>query len=65
MSGDNRRLVVRSWLAVAGRDVCSARACLDAYDPIPETAAYRCQQAAEKVIEALLVLAEGPLSQNP
>jgi HEPN domain-containing protein len=57
---DDHRLVARTWVLIADRDVRSAQACLDASVPIPETAAYHCQQAVEKLIKALLVLARVP-----
>jgi HEPN domain-containing protein len=56
--------VARGWLAVADRDVRSAYACLDAHAPIPETAAYHCQQAAEKLMKGLLVLAQVPFRKT-
>jgi HEPN domain-containing protein len=71
MSGDDDArlnndyiLVVRSWLLVASRDIRSAHACLDAPVPIPETAAYHCQQAVEKLAKGLLVLARVPFRKT-
>ena len=64
MSGDDDELarnhiqVARRWVAVAGRDFQSAHACLNA--GIPETAAYRCQQAVEKSMKGLPVLSRVP-----
>lgn len=55
--GDHR-LIARRWVLVADRDIRSAEACLGGADPIPEAAAYHCQQAAEKLIKGLLVLAQ-------
>lgn len=43
---------------MADRDIRSAEACLGGANPIPEAAAYHCQQAAEKLIKGLLVLAQ-------
>ena len=70
MSGDDRAsagdyiLAARRWLLVANRDVRSAHACLGVPDPIPEAAAYHCQQAAEKLIKGLLVLARVPFRKT-
>jgi HEPN domain-containing protein len=61
---NDHRLVARNWLLIADRDVRSAQACLDAASPIPEAAAYHCQQAAEKLIKALLVLARVPFRKT-
>lgn len=57
-------LVVLRWLLIAKRDIRSARACLDASAPIPESAAYHCQQPAEKLIKSLLVLARVPFRKT-
>lgn len=49
---------VRAWLRVADDDLraaLAARACLSAPDPITTAAAYHCQQAAEKLVKAVLV----------
>ena len=70
MSGDDdglssdHRLVARRWLLIAQRDVRSAVACLDAGEPILETAAYLCQQAAEKLMKGLLVLGRTPFRKT-
>jgi HEPN domain-containing protein len=56
--------VVRSWLLVADREIRSAHACLNAPIPILETAAYHCQQAAEKLTKGLLVLARVPFRKT-
>jgi HEPN domain-containing protein len=45
---------VRAWLAIARRDLDSAKRLLDGYPPYRDTAAYHCQQAAEKAIKAFL-----------
>lgn len=62
--GSDRALVARRWHAVADRDIRSAYACLDAREPIPETAAYHCQQAAEQLTKGLLVLAQVPFRRT-
>ena len=51
-------------MLVADRDIRSAEACLAGADPIPEAAAYHCQQAAEKLIKGLLVLARTPFRKT-
>ncbi len=56
----DHRLVAQRWVLIAERNVRSAKACLDAPVPIPETAAYHCQQAVENLIKGLLVLARIP-----
>jgi HEPN domain-containing protein len=56
-----RDLVVRRWLEVADRDIRAAEACLDR---VPEAAAFHCQQAAEKLIKGLLVLAQVPFRKT-
>jgi HEPN domain-containing protein len=60
----DRVAVVRQSMEVAHRDVRAARACLDAQDPVPEVAAYLCQQATEKLIKGLLVLAAIPFRKT-
>ena len=49
---------------MAGRDVRAAHACLNAREAIPEVAAYLCQQATEKLLKGLLVLAGVPFSKT-
>lgn len=50
------RDVVGEWLETVERDLRSARKCLDGDDPVPETAAFLCQQAAEKLVKAVMIL---------
>jgi HEPN domain-containing protein len=70
MNGDDRelahdrRLVALRWLAVGVEDLRVARLCLDATEPSLVAAAYHCQQAAEKLIKGLLVLAEVPFTKT-
>lgn len=45
------------WLAVVERDLKAARNCLFGPEPTQEAAAYHCQQAAEKLVKAVLVSA--------
>lgn len=42
----------------------SARLCLDAIEPSLAASAYHCQQAAEKLIKGLLVLADVPFTKT-
>lgn len=46
---------VIQWLAVVERDLRAARNCLFGPEPTSEAAAYHCQQAAEKLVKAVLV----------
>ncbi len=47
----------RRWLAKADEDVAVAELALARYPPLTEPAAFHCQQAAEKILKALLVAA--------
>jgi HEPN domain-containing protein len=47
----------KAWLAKAEEDLAAVRACLDAEPALLGVAAYHCQQAGEKLIKGLLVLA--------
>ncbi len=49
--------VVRAWLAAADDDLRATRGCLHGPEPTPTSAAYHCQQAAEKLLKAVLVSA--------
>src|SRR5205807_2517939 len=59
MNADNaiRRREAARWLVIVDEDVRVAIACLRMDDPAPGSAAYHCQQAAEKVVKGLLVVA--------
>lgn len=63
MSGDDpdldaeRRQEAGRWLGVATADMRVMRMCLDASEPEAGIAAYLCQQAAEKLVKGLLVVA--------
>ncbi|HYN38562.1 MAG TPA: HEPN domain-containing protein [Rhodospirillales bacterium] len=50
----------RRWLQVADDDLRTVDACLGADPPVTATAAYHCQQAAEKLLKALLVACARP-----
>ena len=47
--------MVQAWLVKAQRDLASAQRLSEGGDPLLDTAAYHCQQAAEKAIKAFLV----------
>src|SRR5438128_5317254 len=47
--------LVRRWLDPARADLMAARNCLDGPHYLPEIAAYHCQQAAEKLVKAVLI----------
>jgi len=49
--------VVRAWLASAAHDLRAIRGCLHGPEPTPTAAAFHCQQAAEKLVKAVLVSA--------
>ena len=61
MSGHDReaRGEASRWFALAADDIRAAKLCLDARVPVLGVAAFHCQQAAEKLIKGLLVLAGG------
>ena len=54
MSGAREELV-RSWLIKAYRDLLSAHELASADTPLLDTAAYHCQQAAEKAVKGYLL----------
>jgi HEPN domain-containing protein len=54
MSGTREELVA-SWLLKAKRDLLSAHELATAEMPLLDTAAYHCQQAAEKAVKGFLV----------
>ena len=53
-----------AWLAKADDDIRAVRLCLDARPPVLGIAAYHCQQAAEKLLKGLLVLAAIPFRKT-
>ena len=59
-----RRQETQRWLAVAEADLRTARLCLDATEPLLGIAAYHCQQAAEKVLKGMLVMADVPFTKT-
>ena len=54
----------KAWLAKADEDLAAVSACLDARPALLGVAAYHCQQAAEKLIKGLLVLAATPFRKT-
>lgn len=51
---DPLKLEAKAWLDRAHDDLGAARKLLSGPDPFPATAAYHCQQAAEKALKALI-----------
>lgn len=49
------RVEPEAWLATASVDLHAGRACLSVPDPVVTAATYHCQQAAEKLVNAVLV----------
>jgi len=56
---------VLAWLRIAAPDERAARICLAAEPPLPDVAAYRCQQAGEKILKGFLVLADTDFRSTP
>lgn len=54
---------VKEWLQKASKDLLSAEALLEHDPPIPETAAFHCQQTVEKALKAFLVWKEVPFEK--
>jgi hypothetical protein len=46
---------VAHWLAVADNDRLAVLACMASDPPLPEIAAFHCQQAVEKLLKGFLV----------
>lgn len=53
-----------SWLMRARDDLGAARKLLEGPDPFPATAAYHCQQAAEKSLKALIASSDTPIPKT-
>jgi len=47
--------IAREWLAVVEEDLVAARHCAHGEPPVPKRAAFFVQQAAEKLVKAVLV----------
>ena len=52
-----RRRETACWLVIAGDDARVAHACLQMESPVIGVAAFHCQQAAEKILKGLLIIA--------
>lgn len=50
----DNNLRIRAWLRTVDEDIRAIRACLGAYEPAIASAAYHCQQAAEKLVKTLI-----------
>jgi HEPN domain-containing protein len=59
-----KRHEIRQWLIKAEHDLRSARRLLGDTPPLLDTAAYHCQQTAEKALKALLTLHDIPLPKH-
>ena len=55
---------VREWLSKVDIDLAAARKMLGEPDPIPEAAAFHCQQAVEKALKAYLTWRESPFGKT-
>ena len=53
-----------AWLAIARRDLDSAKRLLSGEPPYRDTAAYHCQQSGEKAIKAFLTAASAPFPKT-
>lgn len=58
-----KALEVRQWLIKADHDLRSASRLMEGESPLPDTAVYHCQQAAEKALKAYLALNDVPLQR--
>lgn len=47
---------VQGWMTKAGHDLTSAQILTSHRPPVPDTACFHCQQAAEKALKAYLIL---------
>ncbi len=61
---DEKARLIQQWLAKACNDLRSARRLYSDTPPLLDTAAYHCQQAAEKALKAYLVLHEVPFRKT-
>ena len=52
---DTKSTLAHSWLVKADRDLLSAKRLAEADNPLLDTAAYHCQQAAEKALKGFLL----------
>jgi HEPN domain-containing protein len=61
---EDKRHLVQSWLIKADHDLRSARRLYTDRPPLLDTAAYHCQQAAEKALKAYLALHDIPIRKT-
>lgn len=61
---DPTRPEAESWLRRAHDDLGAARKLLSGDDPFPATAAYHCQQAAEKALKAIIAGTGDPIPKT-
>lgn len=59
-----RTTVAGDWLAAGSEDLRVARLCLAGDPPAVSSAAFHCQQCAEKLIKGCLILAESPFPRT-
>jgi HEPN domain-containing protein len=55
---DTKAILTHSWLVKAERDLFSAKQLAEAETPLRDTAAYHCQQAAEKALKGFLLYSD-------
>jgi HEPN domain-containing protein len=55
---DTKAILTHSWLVKAERDLFSAKHLAGAENPLLDTAAYHCQQAAEKALKGFLLYSD-------
>ena len=61
---ESKRREIRQWIVKAGRDLRSARRLFSDTPPLLDTAAYHCQQAAEKALKAPLAMQDPPYQEK-
>jgi len=61
---ESKRREIRQWIVKAGRDLRSARRLFSDTPPLLDTAAYHCQQAAEKALKAFLTMHDTPFQKT-
>ena len=62
---ESKRREITQWIVKAGRDLRSARRLYSDTPPLLDTAAYHCQQAAEKALKAFLTMHDIPVQKTP
>lgn len=55
---DTKSVLAGSWLVKANRDLLSAKQLAEADNPLLDTAAYHCQQGAEKALKGFLLYSD-------